>query len=254
MKKYLYAFLKIFVPGIFLLAAILGILYGPGLLDQPKVRVVAASFDMKIPEQIQSDYFFFRMLFLNLEMVKVTLAGLEDNLRRLGFPKKKLALLRPAIEEVIQGKRLWPIKSQDLTKKLDLAPNEERMLYAALMNMRNFSKASTAFLPSNVLLFRVTNSGKKDAEDFHVTIRMAGAYMDSEIKSDNQILSTRQVDPNCIEVTSDKLSPDSNIGGRVWYDSFAYRSPDKNKIVAIYKNGRKEIEFSEGGLEGLMLR
>jgi hypothetical protein len=127
-------------------------------------------------------------------------------------------------------------------------------LYAALMNMRNFSKASTAFLPSNVLLFRVTNSGKKDAEDFRVTIRMAGAYMDSEIKSDNQILSTRQVDPNCIEVTSDKLSPDSNIGGRVWYDSFAYRTTDKNKIVAIYKNGRKEIEFNEGGLEGLMLR
>jgi hypothetical protein len=122
------------------------------------------------------------------------------------------------------------------------------------MNMRNFSKTSTALLPSNVLLFRVTNSGKKDAEDFRVTIRMAGAYVDSEIKSDNQILSTRQVDPNCIEVTSDKLSPDSNIGGRVWYDSLAYRSTDKNKIVAIYKNGRKEIEFSEGGLEGLMLR
>ena len=137
---------------------------------------------------------------------------------------------------------------------MDLAPNEERMLYAALMNMRNFSKTSTALLPSNVLLFRVTNSGKKDAEDFRVTIRMAGAHVDSEIKSDNQILSTRQVDPNCIEVTLDKLSPDSNIGGRVWYDSLAYRSTDKNKIVAIYKNGRKEIEFSEGGLEGLMLR
>jgi len=98
--------------------------------------------------------------------------------------------------------------------------------------------------------FKVVNNGKRDAEKLRAIIEIPGSYMYSKIDCDD-IFVEQTIDKG-LELTLDKLSPRGYISGSVWYDSFGTGTNRKSKITVIYKNGRKEIEFSEGELDKII--
>lgn len=230
------------------------LLFGQGMLNKPKIIIQSGSVNLKIPEKIQANYFLFKMVFMAQDMVNGIFDNLDKNLRELGFPENKLLLIKQSINANLKNKVIVaPIKVENLTKNIDLKPNEERMLLAAIMNMQTMGQAfNQSFLPSRILIFRVTNKGRRDAEDVYIKINMNGGYIDSEIKSEDNVKSKKSIDNNNYEIILDKLSPAGSVSGYIWYDASFSNDIDNNKIVVIYKNGKKEVEFGEGELETII--
>lgn len=227
-------------------------LWGPGILSRPNIKVIGGSVELKIPDKIQANYLFFRLMFRTMDMVKNMFKDLEDNLRDMGFPEEKLKELAPRITIAYENtERLTPITVDSISKELDLEPDEQRMLLAAIFNLRTLEKSTReGFLPTSAAFFKVVNKGRKDAEKLRVIIEIPGSYMYSTIECDD-IFAEQTIDKG-LELTLNKLSPRGYISGSVWYDSFGAGTDRKSKITVIYKNGRKEIEFSEGELDKII--
>lgn len=235
-----------------ILLLLLAFLWGYGVLVRPNIKVAGGSVELKIPEKIQANYFFFRLLFRTMDTVKIMLKNVEGNLRDLGFPEEKLKELAPRIAIAYENtERLTPITIDSISNELDLEPNEQRMLLGAIFNLQSLEKSTReGFLPTSAAFFKVVNKGRKDAEKLRVIIEIPGSYMYSTIECDD-IFAEQTIDKG-VELTLDKLSPGGYISGSVWYDSFGAGTDRKSKIMVIYKNGRKEIEFSEGELDKII--
>jgi hypothetical protein len=243
--------IKNFVTIASLAVALFMFLYGPGIWSKPVIKITGQSIDLRIPDKLQSDFFLFRIRFWAEDIRKRILLNLEDNLRRQSFSEQKLRLLKPMIEEYLQNDH--PLKVDGIAKRLQLTASEEHAFASAVFNMRNLAFAGSGFLPSNIFSFKVTNDGKKDAEDMHLTIKVSGRYMDNELQCNGTKCDGKKVkfdaEGDTIQITLDKLSPNGgDISGDIWYDSWPNTGTHKDTIVAVYKDGRKPAEFTSPGL------
>jgi hypothetical protein len=235
-----------------LVVALFMFLYGPGIWNRPDIKITGQSIDLRIPDKLQSDFFLFRMLFWAADIRKRILLNLEDNLRRQNFSEEKLRLLKPIVEEYLRNEQ--PLKVDAIARRLQLTASDERALVVAIFNMRNLAFTGSGFLPSNIFSFKVTNDGKKDAEDMQLTIKVSGRYMDNELQCNGMKCNGKKVkfdaEGDTIRITLEKLSPrGGDITGDIWYDSWPSTGTHKDTIVAVYKDGRKPAEFTSSGLD-----
>src|SRR4030042_5401016 len=161
---------KIFYPTLGLIIAIVGLLWGQGLLIKPKVSISCGAINYNIPAQYQMEIFSWKMMMSPEELQKEIVEKLSASLREHGFSEERIKLFLSTIEKK---------NKQEASSKVDWKPYEQNIIKAAVskMNAELLPVVMQKYmeLPDGALFFEIDNNGWVSANNPHVVIRLAGA-------------------------------------------------------------------------------
>lgn len=218
--------------------ALLGIvvfLYGNGIFNKPKIEVACGAIDLGVPAKQMMDIMMIRFSLSTEETQKKLMVDLPKYLRDFGMPEEKITAI------------LKEIKSDAEKSTLELTSAEEKILRAAYTKatgnlMRSLGKEYT--IPDAVLFFEIDNTGRAQASNPHVVVRVDGDIYNHTLDSDNKVLhKVETVGELSIDLQS--LSPGSKTKGIVWLCvSGNNRVSRRNEVTVSHDSGTVRQEFS----------
>lgn len=242
LKKIWNYFIKV-SPFLTLIFLLMGILYGYGVLNKPKLSVSCGAINLRTPPTLVIDMMLLKSLFISKDKFSKFLDDIAVQLKKMNFPKEKLDKVIKNIETM--KKQNEPIH----TEKLNLEPYEENILkYAAVVASRGFMGdiMEEYKIPKGVLFFEIQNNGRADAKNARVNVKLNGVGYDVNIDTENKLLN-KKMEYNNIILEFAGISPKSRTKLIVWYTedttslhdkpAISTRSLDEDEIAVTYEGG-----------------
>lgn len=221
---------------------IVGVWYSP-LFVKPKISISSGTIPVMLPARTQTDFMMLKMMFMKKELAKACADHLMAYLKEFGMPKEKLTQINKLFTKQLASEGELNIGKNSV----ELNSEEEKILVAAGAKamtdcMTNLGEKFN--FPDTIVFFQIMNTGRADAEDVHITIKMGGTYFESRIDSTNEY--TSKAEGRNFKVDLKSVSPGAKIQGIVWWDKQEEKSIfESNKISVVYKGGMKDSELKE---------
>jgi len=216
------------------LVAVLGLCYGTGWFNKPKIGVSCGAIDLGVPAKQMIEITMIRFSLSTEDAQKKWRADLPKCLRDYGMSEDKIALI---LKDVEKG---------EAKSTLKLTPTEEKIVRAA------FGKASVHLMesmgkefviPNAVLFFEIDNTGRAAASKPHIVIRVNGSIYNHTVDSDNKILDKEQTG-NELTFDLQSIAPGSKTKGIVWLCASDEKgSPQKNEVTVSHDSGTVRQDF-----------
>lgn len=235
-----------------LMATVVALISSPYVYQhimRPDVKITAGAVASLVPVRLQAELMMIRMPLMTKSMSKHVREYIKTNLKELGMPRAKIDLLIQALEERAAGKDA----EADATEgKIRLSPQEEKWLQTLLAKAAAsvmddpYLRKQFAF-PSSVAFFELRNTGRTDATDMHMVMKLHGSFFSDKIIEAQNIIVSKKAEADEYQIDLKALSPGARVKGMVWYDKSDTEKPTGggNSITVTYQNGLKEVTFGE---------
>lgn len=235
--KIIYIFFSIIFP-------ILTFLFGPGILNRPKIVLVCGSLNYETPFGFKMQNFILKFMMTSEELETKMFKELESTLKKYGFDEKKAK----SVIDVMKKKDI------EEGKKLNFKKHEINIIQLAL------SEISGEFIPKifneifdipeGVLFFEIINNGKKAAHKVHISVKLNGSiYGHPSIESDTKLVNSFS-EKSEIVYECEILPPKSKIRGIIWYSPIVSinNNRETHEIVVSFEEGSISQKIKENDI------
>lgn len=238
-NKKIWIFLSIFS----IIISILTFLFGPGILNKPKIVLVCGSSKYEIPLGFKMQNFILKLMMAPEELETKMFNELESTLKKYGFDEKKAKLVIDIMKK----------KDMEEGKKLNFKKHEINIIQLAL------SEISAEFIPKifnerfdvpeGVLFFEIINNGKKAAHKVHISVKLKGSiYGQPSIESDAKLVNSFS-EKSEISYECEILPPKSKIRGIIWYSPIvSINNRETHEIIVSFEEGSISQKIKENDI------